>query len=633
MPNVYSLSATEYECIGAPPHVVKWLKEGVRLHFTSILESCFYSNRVFTQSHADFISKELTRLLSIDAIREVRYRPKCVLAMRAVPKKNGKLRLVTDCRPVNDHMAVPSLSQEGIAAVSDLILQDDVLKTIDVRDGFHHVPLCEEHQTYVGISWNGKYYVWTKLCFGLADAPYYFHKTIHPMIRYLRQQNVRLVPFVDNFLIMMKTSMTQVHKNLVLDTMVCLGWHPNYEKCDLSETSVATFVGFTINASTPQGPWIKVLPNKIRKLRCAIVKALHVQTMHVRALAGIAGQCVAMSKAIVPGKLLLRNIYRIIASHVDWNSQVSLNDNARSDLKWWLDALKGWNGAPLVSQPIDFQVEMDASSSGWGSKFRSEEATGLWSKQVSFKHSNYRELLAVLNTIITFREQMANKHIQVLSDNVVTCAYINHLGGLSSDLSNLMTTLWSTASKYGITLSARHLAGSLNGTANRLSHLGSPYDWHLHPAVFSQLDQMWVPHTVDRFAAAHNTHLKTYNSLRWDTNTSGIDALAQEDWNIHNNFVNPPLWLIPKVLKIIKQQEAHATLIAPNWHAQPWHQEMLSLLTTAPFHLPNNPRTFMKMSMRPKPWKNKKWQVYAWHLCGKKNCAHKVGQNIVKISL
>ena len=74
-------------------------------------------------------------------------------------------------------------------------------------------------------------------------------------------------------------------------------------------------------------------------------------------------------------------------------------------------------------------------------------------------HSNFRELLAVLKMILSFRDYVTGKHLQVLLDNIVTVAYINWLVGSSQLLSNLMTTIWSTAEKYNIHLSSRHLAG------------------------------------------------------------------------------------------------------------------------------------------------------------------------------
>ena len=127
------------------------------------------------------------------------------------------------------------------------------------------------------------------------------------------------------------------------------------------------FVGFVITSDGNNGPWIKVLSQKIRKLKRAIVQLLHHgQCVTAHAVMRVVGQCVAMSKAIVPGELLLRNVYCVIASRTNWDSVVSFSDAAIKDLHWWLVAFQSWNGAPLHYKPVDLQVTMDASAAGWG---------------------------------------------------------------------------------------------------------------------------------------------------------------------------------------------------------------------------------------------------------------------------
>ena len=159
-----------------------------------------------------------------------------------------------------------------------------------------------------------------------------------------------MAPFVDDFLLMICRILLQQHVCIVKQTFARLGWTINHDKCDWQETTQTVFVGFIVKSDTDNGPWLQVLPAKIRKLRRIIVKALHSHHMPVCNLAKIAGQCISMTKAIVPGKLLLCNIYRIIASRKDWNASVCLDQPAVKDLNWWLSVLKGWNSAPLVSK-------------------------------------------------------------------------------------------------------------------------------------------------------------------------------------------------------------------------------------------------------------------------------------------
>ena len=106
------------------------------------------------------------------------------------------------------------------------------------------------------------------------------------------------------------------------------------------------------------------------------------------------------------------------------------------------------------------------------------------------------------------------------------------------------------------------LAGWRNTEANGRSCLVTPYDWHLNCTTFTTVDRLWGPHTIDRFAAENSSHIKAYNSLYRDPNTQGVDPLSQQDWWEHNNFVNAPFFLIPKILQVLQKQRAHVTLVA-----------------------------------------------------------------------
>ena len=264
------------------------------------------------------------------------------------------------------------------------------------------------------------------------------------------------------------------HKEFIMTTLHELGWQVNFEKCELEPSKERTFVGFLLSTVGDQ-PWVKVMPKKITKLCKSIVRCLSKETVNVQQLARIIGQCVAMTKAIMSGKLLLRNCYRVLSTKCNWESELILTQAAKEDLKWWYEAIKSWNRAPLCQKAVDLQVETDASSFGWESyliQYRTS-ASGSWNKEVSFRHSNFRELLAVYMTLLSFKEKIKNQHLQILSDNITTVAYINRMGGPNKDMSDLMITIWRLAQEHHVVLSARYLAGKLNQRADRLSCLKS----------------------------------------------------------------------------------------------------------------------------------------------------------------
>ena len=108
------LNTDAYHRIGALGKVIDWINNGVPLNFKSEPNACCHANRINNDKQSCFTDDELKKLVVTGAILPVSEIPKCTLAMSCVPKKNGKLRLVIDCRPLNKFTDCPSFTQEGI---------------------------------------------------------------------------------------------------------------------------------------------------------------------------------------------------------------------------------------------------------------------------------------------------------------------------------------------------------------------------------------------------------------------------------------------------------------------------------------------------------------------------------------
>ena len=168
---------------------------------------------------------------------------------------------------------------------------------------------------------------------------------------------------------------------------------------------------------------------------------------------------------------------------------------------------------------------------------------------------------------------------------------------------------------YNITIRARYLQGQKNQVADKLSRRLDHHEWMLARSMIAYLDSLWGPHTIDRFASALSTQLPKYNTRYLDPNGMGIDALAQLDWGLENNYVNPPIRLLKSVMNIIRNQKAEATVIAPWWPAQTWFQDLKNMSVCPPVRVSNRAVIPLNPAI-PEPWKNRRWKIFAWRVCG-----------------
>ena len=91
----------------------------------------------------------------------------------------------------------------------------------------------------------------------------------------------------------------------------------------------------------------------------------------------------------------------------------------------------------------------------------------------------------------------------------------------------------------------------------------------LHSDIFSALDILWGPHTIDRFSSFHSRQLPRFNSHWANPCSESIDAFYFR-WDNENTWLFPPPKLITRVLQHLAFSKAEGTLIVPEWPSVHW---------------------------------------------------------------
>ena len=134
--------------------------------------------------------------------------------------------------------------------------------------------------------------------------PIFFRQNLEAMCRFLRSKGIRLLCYMDDFLIAAAENDICEHRDLVLDTLKELGWCVNYEKSSLEPRTCTEFLGFMVDSLGKNGlPELSIPGYKIKKLSKDIRRILSKDTITARQLARIIGRCSFMCKAIFPGRL------------------------------------------------------------------------------------------------------------------------------------------------------------------------------------------------------------------------------------------------------------------------------------------------------------------------------------------
>ena len=68
------------------------------------------------------------------------------------------------------------------------------------KAGYLHVPFHKDSWKYLGVFWEGEYYVYTCLPFGTSFSPFVYHTLTEAVARYIRGLGIPMMAYIDDSL-------------------------------------------------------------------------------------------------------------------------------------------------------------------------------------------------------------------------------------------------------------------------------------------------------------------------------------------------------------------------------------------------------------------------------------------------
>ena len=559
----------------------------------------------FTEAESKLITVEVGELLHKQAISQAVSDDGFISNIFLVPKGKGKWRLILNLKALNLYTEHQHFKMEDIRCVKDLLNRGDYMCKLDLKDAYLSVPIAQCHRKYLKFAWQGTVYQYNVLPFGLATAPRAFTKLMKPALAHLRSKGVRLIAYLDDLLIIGKDKREaeEAYQN-AKSLMESLGFVINLEKSQAIGTQKMEFLGFIIDSVSMT---FRLPQDKVKDIRQKCRCALQDPRLTIRELAHLIGTLVATRLAVTPAPLHYRSLQalkiRELFHHPSYESKVLLERQSQMDLEWWVNHLKDHNGSPIHLPPPEMIIESDASNTGWGAHWNNQKTGGQWSARESRLHINAKELLAAFLSLQTFAKDKTGIHVRLRLDNLTAVYYINKMGGTHSrELMEITAQVWEWSIPRNIMISAEHLPGRLNTTADHESRLkGDSSEWMLDPAVFHQIMEALGLCQIDLFASRLSAQLPRYMSWRPDPGSIATDALSQP-WMEIRGFAFPPFSLIGRCLSKVKREKvSELILVAPVWPTQPWFAVLLLILYQKPIILPKYPSLLKNPLNEPHP--------------------------------
>jgi hypothetical protein len=564
-----------------------------------------FGNRNSVELHAGFVKASLEDLMTTGALIEVpEDKVQVCSGLGVVANRKGKLRLILDARYINLFDKYVSFSYEKLNDVPQYARPGDWLCLTDFKAGYHHFQVHQEDQKYLGLSFQGKFYVFTVLPFGLSSACRTYTRFMLQVYAPLRERGLRMTTFVDDAIFLAASLMQGwLGMRALLLLLSFLGFCLSRGKCVSEPTKKGQYLGLVIDLEeqafhVPQDKAEFIL-EEIGKVRST--------GSTKRDMARLAGMLVSVSPAVRLAPLYTRRLFQAMGELEDWGESLTeeLAGLSEEDLLFWVEALIMQKGKPWRQEGPVFVCYGDASARGYGGfseelllqpmqeSFTVEEQEQMSKGTLSSCHREVKNICLLVRTCIKAnKEKLQGAVLLVFCDNQGAVSNVNNMNGKIHTLKELRL-MFEAAAEVGVEVRAQWVPRDTPEIqrADLLSRCDDASDFALDRSIYSQICKtclleggIWGFPTGDCFAGTVDKfhHVRRYFTRYPAAEGMGADALVMP-WSLLDPIDGTPLlWVFPpreclkEVIVKIAQERKNCILVVCNRPAK-WKTWLLHL--------------------------------------------------------
>ena len=359
---------------------------------------------ILKEDNNEYMTKRIKEEVSQGKILVAEEMPKCIHSIGAVLKKKDyaevnigvSIRPITDCSrgdsdsaPVNEYCGdvCEKFVYKTLDDVCDILIENSWLCGTDISDAYRSVHIYYGDRKYQGLRWDLKdgkgdaIFCDARLCFGMASGPFVFNCISEFIVRSMARRGCfNVVNYLDDFLVMDPVKAKCIRTQHTLFRVIRhLGFSISFKKCTPVATNVV-FLGIEIDSVTMR---LTLPDDKLSNLLLKLKYAEGKLKMTKQEVQSLAGSLAHASKVVRGGRCFSRRIYDLCNVVKKSYHKIRLSGEARSDIVWWLEFAKQFNGSAKVIKPIDthLAVYSDSSFSGYAALHGSDWLMGVWEQE------------------------------------------------------------------------------------------------------------------------------------------------------------------------------------------------------------------------------------------------------------
>ena len=411
----------------ADPEVLRVIFQGVAtpipLPSKLSMAPCFRNSE-----ETQWALETLEEYLTVGAIKEIPFLEAKHLIPWFVIKKGEKLRLITDCREINQFLPTKPFKLENWQEIFPSLRKGMWAAKIDLKHAYFHMGLADSLKEYMCINLGDRVFQFQAICFGMSPLPQLWQSIMKTFLKKWRKIGIQCWIYLDDILLV-GNSPNSVSKHLskMLQDLEDSGMVVNHKNSQLMPTQVIDHLGFSVDFKKGV---LQVPQEKMKTVRKELGKILTHSDMSCRKMAAILGATRAFLMAVPVLRAFTDQLVQFVNqqnSH-GWDQKVKIPSQLKQQVKEMHLLMEEWKGRTFQGKTTVRELHSDSSQEAWaGVDVTSGKMVQEFWRSRSILHINVKELEAAINTVQYLAKP--KEHICLKEDNAVTYHYLLKNGG------------------------------------------------------------------------------------------------------------------------------------------------------------------------------------------------------------
>ena len=291
----------EWEQITSDPFILNMVR-GMSLDLTEFPRQTTLPHEIkMSQEETQAAETNIDQLLEKGAIKPWNYTGTGYVSNIFLrPKPDGSFRMILNLKGFNKYIEYAHFKMESLNNILDLVLPNAYMCVLDLTDAYLTVAVGPYFVRFLVFRFNGKFYCYVCIPFGLSSAPRKFTKLLKPVISFLRRQGITCIIYIDDLWLMALTYSACLRSMFNAANLLSkVGFLLNKKKSHPVPSQEVVALGYIVNSVSMT---VSLPQHKTEDVIHHCTELLHSHKPSIRYIARVLGKMIACFPVLPVGR-------------------------------------------------------------------------------------------------------------------------------------------------------------------------------------------------------------------------------------------------------------------------------------------------------------------------------------------